>query len=111
MSNKIGKKTATTLAVGALLTTTGCSSLHDYTVNGVPVDKLYADSEQVKTDAVVDNGEGFCSNNPWTCAVGAAVVVGGVTWAIVKANSNTNNNTNNNANNNANCVVGPCGPG
>ena len=90
MNNKLGKKAATTLAVGALLTASGCSSLQGYTINGVPAEKLYAASGQSATDATVDNSEAnFCSTNPATCVVGAAVAVGVVTWAVVQANKKT----------------------
>jgi len=88
MNNNV-KKTAA-LAVGALLTAPGCASLSDYTFNGVPMEKLYAESGQVASDAAIDNEEaGFCSKNPWTCAIGAGVAVGAATWAVVEANKKT----------------------
>ena len=88
-NKKLGKKAAASLAVGAMLTASGCSALKDYTLNGVPIEKLYADSEQVTTDAAVDNSEtSFCGENPWTCVAGGTVAVGAITWGIIEANKN-----------------------
>lgn len=67
----------------AMLMLTGCSSLKDYTFNGVPIEKLYVESGQAGTDATIDNSsESFCEANPAACIVGGAAVIGGTIWII-----------------------------
>jgi len=60
----------------------GCSTFNDYTVNGVPVESLYAESDQQMTDANVDNGDGsFCGEHRKFCAL-LFLVAGGIAYAI-----------------------------
>lgn len=89
MRYKLKTSATSMLALGMLLTASGCSSFKGYTLNGVPIEKLYADSGQIKTDASMDEGgDSFCGDNPMGCILGGALLVGGVTWAIVDNNKN-----------------------
>jgi len=50
----LGKALAVTVAVLCAVVTSGCAAItkdHQVAVNGVPINQLYADSGQVKTDA------------------------------------------------------------
>lgn len=94
MNKKVGKAVAATLAVGAALAASGCSTMQNYSLNGVPMDRLYASSDQMKTDASPDNSnQSYCTRNPWTCVVGGVAVVGGVTWAIVASHKHASSTT------------------
>jgi len=89
MNSKLKTNATSILAAGMLLTASGCSSLKGYTLNGVPIEKLYADSGQITTDATMDGeSDGFCEDNPVGCVIAGALAVGGVTWAIVDYNRN-----------------------
>lgn len=83
MNRMKGKAAVVTLAAVAILSISGCSTMQNYSLNGVPMDRLYASSDQMKSDATVDNGhQKFCERNPWTCAIGGALLLGSFTWAI-----------------------------
>ncbi len=62
----------------------GCASLpKDYTFNGIPLDKLYVDSGQVKTDATPAKKESWWDRNKgWIIAlIVVDIVVGAVLLA------------------------------
>lgn len=94
MNSKLKRGITSILSAGILLTVSGCSSLKGYTLNGVPIEKLYADSGQITTDAAMGETEsGVCDDNPMGCVIAGVLLVGGVTWAIIDLNRKTTTST------------------
>jgi hypothetical protein len=91
MKHKLAGKTVAALLVGVMLAASGCSTLSDYTINGVPADKLFADSGQVSTDANVDaQNQSYCAQHTLTCVLGLAIAWGVVAAFIQACDDNRN---------------------
>ncbi|MES0372154.1 MAG: hypothetical protein ABUK11_07735 [Mariprofundaceae bacterium] len=84
MNSALSKLFATLLASAFILLTSGCSTImENYSFNGVPLDRLYAESNQQTTDVPYNNGvDGWCVANPLLCIIGATVVIGGVVFIV-----------------------------
>ena len=75
------KKLVAVLSLFSMLMLGGCSTFSDYTVNGIPVKAMYAESGQQATDADVNNDSSFCGEHRKFCAL-LFLLAGGIAYAI-----------------------------